>query len=159
MVVKEEMEEEEDSSEVSSPPLLPIRPTPTSFFQPFLPRPPNSSQENNNVIKPLTFSIDNILRPTFGGRGSGADGHPLHSIFSSPFLNSLHPLCLLLSSPLLSCLPFLFETKKWKSVLLGPNMFSFLCKEDQPPANKKTKCSAEHSRHRTFERLIGINSS
>ena len=83
------MEEEDDSSEVSSPPLLPIRPTPTSFFQPFLPRPPNSSQENNNVIKPLPFSIDNILRPTFGGRGiSGTDGHALHSIFSSPFLHS-----------------------------------------------------------------------
>ena len=86
------MEEEEDSSnEVSSPPLLPIRPTPTSFFQPFLPRPHgHSSQENNNhVIKPLAFSIDNILRPTFGGvRGSGNEGQAIHSFFSSPFLQS-----------------------------------------------------------------------
>ena len=83
----EEMEEEEDSSDVSSPPLLPIRPTPTSFFQPFLPRPlHNSSQENNNVIKPLAFSIDNILRPNFGGQGSGPES--LQSFFSSPFLQS-----------------------------------------------------------------------
>ena len=81
------MEEEEDSSDVSSPPLLPIRPTPTSFFQPFLPRPlHNSSQENNNVIKPLAFSIDNILRPNFGGQGSGPES--LQSFFSSPFLQS-----------------------------------------------------------------------
>ena len=41
-----------------SPPPLPIRPTPTSLFQPFLPRP--------QPEKPLPFSIDNILRPTFG---------------------------------------------------------------------------------------------
>merc|ERR1719189_1573115 len=82
------MEDEEDSiNEVHSPPLLPIRPTPTSFFQPFLPRPPNSSsQDNNNVIKPLAFSIDNILRPTFGGQGSGPES--LQSFFSSPFLQS-----------------------------------------------------------------------
>lgn len=43
-----------------SPPPLPIRPTPTSLFQPFLPRPQHHSD------KPLPFSIDNILRPTFG---------------------------------------------------------------------------------------------
>ena len=84
-----EEEEEDNSSEVSSPPLLPIRPTPTSFFQPFLPRPHNnSSQENNNVIKPLAFSIDNILRPTFGGRGCGPEGQALQSFFTSPFLHS-----------------------------------------------------------------------
>ena len=44
-----------------SPPPLPIRPTPTSLFQPFLPRPQGLHSE-----KPLPFSIDNILRPTFG---------------------------------------------------------------------------------------------
>ena len=53
-VKEEEMDDE-------SPPPLPIRPTPTSLFQPFLPRPQGLHSE-----KPLPFSIDNILRPTFG---------------------------------------------------------------------------------------------
>ena len=56
IVMNPKVKEEEMDDE--SPPPLPIRPTPTSLFQPFLPRP--------QPDKPLPFSIDNILRPTFG---------------------------------------------------------------------------------------------
>ena len=82
--VKEEIEEEEEGS-LSSPPLLPIRPTPTSLFQPFLSWP---SAKENHLDKPLTFSIDNILRPTFGGRMGTALATPHSAFFATPILHS-----------------------------------------------------------------------
>lgn len=77
--IKEEPEITEDEDATNpSPPLLPIRPTPTSLFQPFLPRPNEPGQ------KSLAFSIDNILRPSFGG----CQMQPPRPLFSSPFFHS-----------------------------------------------------------------------
>ena len=88
--IKEEMDDDEDSgSTVSSPPLLPIRPTPTSLFQPFLPAShhPGSlgglHQDSPHHHKPLPFSIDNILRPTFGGQTATAAAANLYGLDGS----------------------------------------------------------------------------
>jgi homeobox protein engrailed len=78
--IKEEMEDEEDDSSMNSPPLLPIRPTPTALFQPFLPH----RQPEEKPQKSLAFSIDNILRPTFGPANS-----PPNGLFSPFFHSSL----------------------------------------------------------------------
>ena len=102
--IKEEMEdldEEDSGSTISSPPLLPIRPTPTSttsLFQPFLPAShhhPGSLggsgglhlQDSPQHHKPLPFSIDNILRPTFGGQTATAVA-ARSALFSTPFFHS-----------------------------------------------------------------------
>ena len=77
-IKEEDITEAEDEDACTTPPLLPIRPTPTSLFQPFLPRPQPGH-------KSLAFSIDNILRPTFGGCQMTQPPRPL---FSSPFFHS-----------------------------------------------------------------------
>ena len=68
-----------------------------TLFQPFLPS-PSSSQQQSLKSANLPFSVDNILRPTFGHR-SRLLSSSSSSCCSSPFLRSPPPSGSLASSP------------------------------------------------------------